>query len=340
MSTLAGAVVPKTGSGVVVDTIPVKTADKLAPGECLVKLSHTGVCHTDLHAALGDWPVPPCVPLIGGHEGVGEIVAIGANTVNSPVKLGDRVGIKWIADSCLNCEQCKNGREQNCYNVKLSGYTVDGTFSQYVVSYVQSVTLIPGNLDSAAAASLLCAGVTVYRALKYSETNPGDWIVLPGAGGGLGHLAVQYAKYMGRRVIAIDGARCRCLDRFTKSKDIVADVKKITGGRGAHAAVVTTASSSGYTQAVDYLREGGKLMAVGLPASAKLEASIFFTVFKSISIKGSYVGNRQDAAEAMDIASTGAVKVTFQLKTLNDIAEVYEDLGKGKIAGRIVLSVE
>ncbi|KAF9009952.1 mannitol-1-phosphate dehydrogenase MPDH1 [Cyathus striatus] len=360
MSTLAGftipktqkvAVVQKTGAGVVVDsTIPVKTAEQLAPGECLIKLSHTGVCHTDLHAALGDWPIPPRVPLIGGHEGVGEVVAIGPHTINSTVKLGDRVGIKWIADSCLNCEQCKNGREQNCYNVKLSGYTVDGTFSQYVVSYVQSVTPIPENLDSAAAASLLCAGVTVYRALKYSQTNPGDWVVLPGAGGGLGHLAVQYAKYMGRRVIAIDGGEekrqlCEKLGAdawidFTKSKDIVADVKKITGGRGAHAAVVTTASPSGYTQAVDYLREGGKLMAVGLPAEAKIEASIFFTVFKSISIMGSYVGNRQDAIEAIDIASTGAVKVTFQLKTLDDIAEVYDDLGKGKIAGRIVLSVQ
>lgn len=345
------AVVAKAGSTVQVrNDQPVKSPADLAPGECLVKLHFTGVCHTDLHAALGDWPVKPMIPLIGGHEGVGTIVAIGKNTSHSPVKLGQRVGIKWVADSCLNCEQCRKGHEQNCYNVKLSGYTVDGTFSQYVVSYVNSVTPIPDNIESAAAASILCAGVTVYRALKYSETSPGEWIVLPGAGGGLGHMAIQYAKYMGRRVIAIDGGEekrklCEELGAdawidYTVSQDIVADVKKITDGRGAHAAVVTTASSSGYVQAVDYLRENGHLMAVGLPGDAKLDASIFFTVFKGITIHGSYVGNRQDAVEAIDIAASGAVKCHYQLKKLSDIEQVYNDITNGKVAGRIVLEVD
>ncbi|KAG6815554.1 hypothetical protein H0H87_000606, partial [Tephrocybe sp. NHM501043] len=312
---------------------PVKSQAELAPGECLVKLHCTGVCHTDLHAALGDWPVPPKSPLIGGHEGVGEIVAIGNHTTDSPVKVGDRVGIKWLADSCLNCEQCRKGREQNCVDAKLSGYTVDGTFSEYVVSFVRHVTLIPKNLDSNAAASILCAGVTVFRALKYSQTTEGDWVVLPGAGGGLGHLAIQYAKDMGLRVIAIDsGAEKKklCQDLgadvwidFKTSKDIVSDVKKATDGLGAHSAIVTTASSSGYTQAVDYLRCGGTLMAVGLPGKANLEASIFFTVFKhavqSISILGSYVGNRQDAIEAIEIAARGAVKCHYAVKTIDDL---------------------
>ncbi|KAJ3557202.1 hypothetical protein NP233_g11803 [Leucocoprinus birnbaumii] len=327
----------------------------------------TGVCHTDLHAAMGDWPVPPKTPLIGGHEGVGDIVAIGHNTVDSPVKIGDRVGVKWIAYSCLQCEQCRNSREQNCENAQLSGYTVDGTFQQYVVSYVTCVTPIPDGLESASAASLLCAGLTVYRALKYSETNPGDWVVLPGAGGGLGHLgasllssvsewsinepsAIQYAKYMGRRVIAIDGGEekrklCDELGAdhwidFTTCKDVTAEIKRVTGGKGAHAAVVTTASSSGYTQAIDYLRENGRLMAVGLPAKATLDASIFFTVFKSITIHGSYVGNRQDAIECINIAASGAVKVHYQLKPIDELENVYVALGEGKIAGRIVLALQ
>jgi len=183
------ALVQKSGAPVQVKSdIPVRQPEDLQPGECLVQLHCTGVCHTDLHAARGDWPVPPNAPLIGGHEGVGDIIAIGKNTINSPVRIGDRVGIKWIAYSCLQCEQCRNAHEQNCEHVKLSGYTVDGTFQQYVVSYVTCVTPIPDGLESAAAASLLCAGLTVYRALKYSETNPGDWVVVPGAGGGLGHL--------------------------------------------------------------------------------------------------------------------------------------------------------
>ncbi|KAF9446237.1 mannitol-1-phosphate dehydrogenase [Macrolepiota fuliginosa MF-IS2] len=349
--TQKAAIVKCSGAAVQVQSnVPVTQPADLKPGECLVKLQCTGVCHTDLHAAMGDWPVPSKTPLIGGHEGVGDVVAIGHNTVNSPVKLGDRVGIKWIAYSCLQCEQCRNSREQNCEHGQLSGYTVDGTFQQYVVSYVNCVTPIPDGIESASAASLLCAGLTVYRALKYSETNPGDWVVLPGAGGGLGHLAIQYAKYMGRRVIAIDGGeekRKLCLSLgadhwidFTTCKDITAEIKRVTGGKGAHAAVVTTASSSGYSQAIDYLRENGRLMAVGLPSKATLDANIFFTVFKSITIHGSYVGNRQDAIECVNIAASGAIKVHYQSRPMDDLEQVYDEMGKGKIAGRIVLTLE
>ncbi|EKM77296.1 hypothetical protein AGABI1DRAFT_86600 [Agaricus bisporus var. burnettii JB137-S8] len=344
------AIVQKSGARVEVrSNVPVKQPEELGPGECLVKMHCTGVCHTDLHAAMGDWPIPTKAPLIGGHEGVGEIVAIGENTTHSPVKIGDRVGIKWIAYSCLECEPCRKSFEQNCENVQISGYTIDGTFQQYVVSYVHCVTPIPEGLDSAAAASLLCAGLTVYRALKYSETGPGDWIVLPGAGGGLGHLVIQYAKYMGRRVIAIDGGeekRKLCLSLgadhwidFKTCKDVTAEIKRVTGGKGAHATVVTTASSSGYSQAIDYLRPNGRLMAVGLPAKTTLDADIFWTVYKSITIHGSYVGNRQDAIECVDIAATGAVKVHYAEKHIDDLEDVYSALNEGKIAGRIVLAL-
>ncbi|KAF5379106.1 hypothetical protein D9615_005953 [Tricholomella constricta] len=349
-ATQTAAIVAERGGSIVVKTDhPVKSQAQLAPGECLVKLHCTSVCHTDLHAAFGDWPLEAETPLIGGHEGVGEIVAIGEHTTESPVKIGDRVGIKWLADSCLNCEQCRKGREQNCDQAKLSGFTVDGTFSQYVVSYVRHVTPIPDGFDSNAAASILCAGLTVYRALKYSQTSPGDWVVLPGAGGGLGHLAVQYAKYMGLRVIAIDtGAEkkelCQGLGAdlwidFKESKDIVADIKRATGGDGAHSAVVTAASGAGYQQAIEYLRKGGTLMAVGLPGKATLDASIFFTVFKSISILGSYVGNRQDAREALDIAARGGVKCHYAVRKLGDLQDIYEELKKGTISGRVVVDM-
>ncbi|KAJ6577652.1 chaperonin 10-like protein [Mycena capillaripes] len=348
--TQTAAVVPSSGAQIEIrHDHPVTSQEDLAPGECLIKLFCTGVCHTDLHAALDDWPLPAKTPLVGGHEGVGEIVAIGNNTSHSPVKVGDRVGIKWLADSCLNCEQCRKGREQNCLEAKLSGFTVDGTFQQYVVSYVNHVTLIPEGFDSNAAASILCAGVTVYRAIKYSQTSPGDWIVLPGAGGGLGHLAIQYAKVAGLQVIAVDtGAEKKklCLELgadkwidFQESKNIVEEIKAITGGLGAHSAVVTAASSSGYKQAIEYLRGGGTLMAVGLPGKASLEASIFFTVFKSISILGSYVGNRQDATEAIAIAARGEVKCIYGLKHLDDLSSVFESMKEGGVAGRIVLEM-
>ncbi|KIK69621.1 hypothetical protein GYMLUDRAFT_90658 [Collybiopsis luxurians FD-317 M1] len=343
------AVVDHSGDSIRIDhEFPVRSPEKLLPGECLIKLDCSGACHTDLHAALGDWPVAAKTPLVGGHEGVGVIVAIGNHTFNSPVKLGDRVGIKWLADSCLNCEHCRKGREQNCLQAKLSGFTVDGTFQEYVVSYVNHVTPIPTGIASDAAASVLCAGVTVYRAIKYSQTNPGEWIVLPGAGGGLGHLAIQYARIRGLRVIAVDTGDAKkelCLQLgaekwidFKECKDIVAEIQSITDG-GAHSAVVTSASGSGYKQAVDYLRPGGTLMAVGLPGKSVLEASIFFTVFKSISILGSYVGNRQDSMEAIDIAARGDVKVHFNTKPLKELESVYEGMKSGSIAGRIVLDM-
>ncbi|KAG6885632.1 hypothetical protein C0993_012050 [Termitomyces sp. T159_Od127] len=315
--TQTAAIVASTGAPIQVKhDHPVKSQAELAPGECLVKLDCTGVCHSDLHAASGDWPLLPKTPLIGGHEGVGVIVAIGDHTTD-------------------------------CVEAKLSGYTIDGTFSQYVVSYVRHVTPIPDGLDSQAAASILCAGVTVYRALKYSKTTAGDWVVLPGAGGGLGHLAVQYAKNMGLKVIAIDsGAQKKklCMDLgadvwidFMESKNIVQDVKKATGGAGAHSAVVTATSSAGYSQAIDYLRCGGTLMVVGLPGRANLETSIFYTVYKSISILGSYVGNRQDSIEAVEIAARGVVKCYYQLRNIKDLQKTYEDLMKGMISGRVVL---
>ncbi|KAF7330167.1 PKS-ER domain-containing protein [Mycena venus] len=353
-------------------TIPkTQTAAVVPTSGAAIEIRHDHpVCHTDLHAALGDWPLPAKTPLVGGHEGVGEIVAIGNNTSHSPVKIGDRVGVKWLADSCLNCEQCRKGREQNCLEAKLSGFTVDGTFQQYVVSYVNHVTLIPEGFDSNAAASILCAGVTVYRAIKYSQTSPGDWIVLPGAGGGLGHLAIQYAKVAGLQVIAVDtGADKKklCLELgadkwidFQESKDIVEEIKAITGGLGAHSALVTAASSSGYKQAIEYLRGGGTLMAVGLPGKASLEASIFFTVFKVrmdfelvevqaahnfiASIRASAFwdhtsATRQDATEAIAIAARGEVKCKFSLKSLDALSSVYEGLTKGGVAGRVVLEM-
>lgn len=348
--TQTAAVVPVLGAKPEIrNDVPVRQPSQLAPGECLVKIICTGVCHTDLHACRGDWPIKPVTPLIGGHEGVGTIVAIGAHTKDSPVKVGQRVGIKWLANSCLNCEQCRTGLEQCCRQAKCSGLTVDGTFSQYAVSWVQHVTPIPEPLDSQAAASILCAGLTVYRALKYSGARIGNWVVLPGAGGGLGHLAVQYAVAMGMRVVAIDtGAEkknlCMTLGAekwidFKETQDIVGAIKETCDGQGAHCAVVTTATSAGYAQAIDYLRPGGSLMAVGLPGCAKLESSIFWTVVKNISILGSYVGNRQDAVEALEIAAAGKVVVKYQLRSLSQLEEVYDGLAEGKIAGRIVLEV-
>ncbi|WVQ80493.1 hypothetical protein IAT38_002598 [Cryptococcus sp. DSM 104549] len=347
-TTQLAAVVPSPGSPLTLDpSFPVPQPSSLRPNECLVRLTHTGVCHTDLHAIRGDWPAPTIMPLVPGHEGVGEVVAIGEGTEGSPVGLGERVGIKWMADSCLGCEFCRRGLEMLCPKLKTSGYSVSGTFTTYVVSYVYHVTPIPDSLPSAAAAPLLCAGVTTYKALKQSNTKVGDWVALPGAGGGLGHLAVQYAKAMGLRVVAIDtGAAkeklCKALGAdvwidFKTSKNIVADIQTATDG-GPHAAVVTAAHSSGYTQAISYLRKAGTLVCVGMPSCA-LDASVFMTVFKMIRIQGNNVGNRQDAVEALELAAAGKVRVVFEEKGLESVTQVFEDMEAGKVAGRVVLTL-
>lgn len=215
-------------------------------------------------------------------EGAGVVVKLGPNA-DQYVKVGDRVGIKWIADACLKCEMCRLGHEANCTEgAKCSGYSVDGTFGQYVKSYAKYVTPIPDNLSLEDASPILCAGVTVYRAIKEAHLSPGQWVVIPGAGGGLGHLAVQYANALGFRPLAIDtGSEKKALAEklgaegwidFKQSKDIVQDVKNITGGDGAHAAIVASAAAQAYTQALEYIRPRGTLVCVGLPADCKIQA--------------------------------------------------------------------
>eukprot|EP00026_Physarum_polycephalum_P007114 Phypoly_transcript_07168.p1 GENE.Phypoly_transcript_07168~~Phypoly_transcript_07168.p1 ORF type:complete len:299 (+),score=56.22 Phypoly_transcript_07168:727-1623(+) len=297
---------------------------------------------------LGDWPLPSKLPLIGGHEGAGEIVAIGDHTVTD-LKIGDKVGVKWLADSCMQCELCRKGFEQNCPHAKLSGFSVDGTFQQYVVSYSNHVSPIPAGLPLDVAAPILCAGVTVYAALKNSYTIVGDYVVVPGAGGGLGHLALQYAKAMGLRTIAIDsGAEkeklCKDLGAtawidFKKESDIIAAVRRVTDGVGAHAAIVAAASGESYEKALEYLRPRGTLVAVGLPADTKIKADVFFTVFDSKRIVGSYVGNRQDAVEALNLAANAGIKPHFTVEPLSNLPSVYERMKAGTVTGRIVLKM-
>ncbi|KDQ59945.1 hypothetical protein JAAARDRAFT_154004 [Jaapia argillacea MUCL 33604] len=326
---------------------PVTQPSSLAPGECLVKLECTGVCHSDLSTSKGEWPLKHPLPRVPGHEGVGIVVAIGEHTTNQDVKVGDRVGLKWIAEVCLRCERCRTGHESSCPNQKTHGYSVNGTFQEYCVSYIDHVTPIPKEITSTDAVCILCAGLTVYKALKQTNTVIGNWVVIPGAGGGLGHLAVQYAVAMGLRVVAIDtgeekkklalklGAE-KFID-FKEVEDIITAVKASTDGLGPHAAVVTAASGAAYNQAVFYLRDNGTLVAVGMPPNALLNIPIIVIVAKAIHIVGSAIGDRQDAIEAMDIAARGKVKCHYDLASLDNINKVFDDMQNGKLVGRIVM---
>ncbi|CAG8900583.1 unnamed protein product [Penicillium nalgiovense] len=319
-------VAEKIGGPLVLKQIPVP---KPGPDQILVKIRYSGVCHTDYHAMMGHWPIPVKMPLVGGHEGAGVVVAKG-DLVNT-FEIGDHAGIKWINGSCSECEFC---RQSDTLCALMRNFL--GTRSMGVP------------LD--AAAPVLCAGITVYKGLKESGVRPGQTVAIVGAGGGLGSLAQQYAKAMGLRVIAIDGGdekreMCHQLGTetyvdFTKSKDIIADVKAATpGGLGAHAVILLAVSEKPFQQASEYVRSRGTLVAIGLPPDAFLKAPVINTVVRMITIKGSYVGNQQDGVEALDFFARGLIKAPFKLAPLKDLPKIFELMEQGKIAGRYVLEL-
>ncbi|KAH3662301.1 hypothetical protein OGAPHI_005551 [Ogataea philodendri] len=342
--------IPKTQKAVVFEKskgpleykdIPVPTPK---PNEILVNVKYSGVCHTDLHAWKGDWPLDTKLPLVGGHEGAGVVVAKGSNVTNFEV--GDLAGIKWLNGSCMGCEFCQQGAEPNCPEADLSGYTHDGSFQQYATGDAVQAAKIPKGTDLAEVAPILCAGVTVYKALKTAELRPGQWVAISGAGGGLGALAIQYATAMGLRVLGIDGGDEKgdlvkslggeVFIDFTKEKDIVAAVQKATNG-GPHGVINVSVSEAAIAQSCDYVRTLGVVVLVGLPAGAVCKSPVFQHVVKSIQIRGSYVGNRQDTAEAVDFFVRGKVKAPIKIVGLSELPKVFELMEQGKIAGRYVL---
>ncbi|TQF71734.1 alcohol dehydrogenase AdhP [Pseudoalteromonas luteoviolacea] len=316
---------------------------EVKPGTILVKVAACGVCHTDLHACHGDWPVKPKLPLIPGHEGVGTIVAKG-DDVNH-LALGDKVGIPWLHSACGHCEHCLQGNENLCPNQQNSGYSVDGGYAEYCLANADYVVKIPSNLSFVDAAPLFCAGVTTYKALKVSEAKPGQWVAIVGAGG-LGHLAIQYAKAMGLNVIAVDSGE----HKLSLAKELGADycidynehnpAEQIqTKFGGVQAVVCTAASKAAFSGAYHSVKRGGKCILVGLP-NDDMPIPIFDTVLKGISVIGSIVGTRQDLIECLDFAAAGKVKAIVQTQPLENINQVFEQMQHNEIQGRIVLTME
>lgn len=310
-------------------------------GEVLVKIEACGVCHTDLHAAHGDWPVKPKLPLIPGHEGVGIVVEV-AEGVKS-IKVGDRVGIPWLYSACGECEYCLSGQETLCENQLNGGYSVDGGYAEYCKAPADYVARIPKDVDPVEIAPILCAGVTTYKALKVSEAKPGEWVAIYGIGG-LGHIALQYAKAMGLNVVAVDISD----EKSRLAKDLGADIvinglkenpveviKQKVGG--VQAAISVAVSRVAFEQAYQSVKRGGFVVVVGLP-NDQLPIPIFDTVLNGVTVRGSIVGTRKDMQEAIDFAVRGKVKPIIERAKLEDINEVFSKMEKGQINGRIVLT--
>jgi propanol-preferring alcohol dehydrogenase len=310
-------------------------------GQILIKTEACGVCHTDLHAAHGDWPLKPTLPFIPGHEAIGLVAAVGSGV--TIVKEGDRVGVPWLYSACGHCEYCLRGWETVCAEAQFGGYTMNGGFAEYLLADPNYVAHVPAGLAAVDAAPLICAGVTTYKGIKESGAKPGEWMAISGAGG-LGHLAIQYAKAMGLFVCAIDiddgklsHAKQVGADLVINAKtgDPAATLKKETGG-GAHGVLITAPSLPAFKQGVAMTRKRGTCVLVGLPPG-EFPVPLFDVVANCITIRGSFVGTRQDMAEALAFAAEGKVKADIELLPLSSINQVFDRLEHGQVASRVVL---
>lgn len=335
---MQAAVVVELGKPLVVRELDIPQP---AAGQILVKTEACGVCHTDLHAARGDWPVKPTLPFIPGHEGIGRVVALGAGV--TAVKEGDRVGVPWLYSACGHCEYCLSAWETVCAKAQFGGYTRNGGFAEYIVADPNYVARIPAGLAARDAAPLICAGITTYKGIKVTEARPGEWIAISGIGG-LGHLGIQYAKAMGLHVCAvdIDEGKLAHATRLgadvvvnAKSADPVEAVKKATGG-GAHGVLITAPSLGAFRQGVGMTRKRGTCVLVGIPPG-EFPVPLFEVVANCVTVRGSFVGTRADMAEALAFAADGKVKADIELLPLSAINTVFERLQHGDVPSRVVL---
>ena len=336
--TMKAAVVRAFGEPLTIDELPVPEP---GPGEILVRVAATGVCHTDLHTARGDWAAKPSLPLVPGHEGVGHVAAVGAGV--DDVREGDLVGVPWLYDACGACEYCRTGWETLCERQRNTGYSLNGTYAEYVLAKADFVGHLPGGCDPAEMAPILCAGVTTYKGLKEAEVSPGDWVGIVGIGG-LGHVAIQYAKAMGLNVAAIDvdPAKLDLAARLGadvavdgRERDQVRQLMKSTGGM--HGVLVTAASTAAFGQGIGLARRRGTVVLNGLPPG-NFPTPVMPVVLKRITIRGSIVGTRHDLREALQFAAEGKVRALITVEPLENVNAVFERMEAGAIEGRVVLT--
>jgi propanol-preferring alcohol dehydrogenase len=336
VTTYKAAVVHDFDRPLTVERVP---AVPLASGQVRVRVEASGLCHTDIHAAHGDWPVKPSPPFVPGHEGVGIVVELGPGV--SEVALGDRVAMPWLGYACGTCDHCVSGWETLCREQKNMGYSIDGGFGEYAVAYARYVVRVPAGIDPFDAAPLTCAGVTTYKAVKVAGTRSSDLVAVFGVGG-LGHLAIQYAAIAGGRVIAVDLID----EKLELARELGAEftvnaakddpVEAIRRLGGADQAIALAVAPRAFEQAYGSLRRGGTLVFVALPADNEVKLPIFETVLNGITIVGSIVGTRGDLREVFELHGAGRTHVIRETRSLDDVNEAIADVEAGRVAARIV----
>ncbi len=339
--TMKAAVCRAYGTPLAIETLPVPEP---ASGEVLIKVEACGVCHSDIHAVDGDWDPPSVLPVIPGHEVTGTVAALGEGV--GELKVGDRVGVPWMFWSCGACEYCTAGMETICLKTEATGYSKPGGYAQYMAAPAAFCARLPEGVDMVEVAPILCAGVTTYRGLKRTGARPGQWVAVVGVGG-LGHLAVQYARAMGMRVAAVDVADDKLalatslgaeLAVNARSADPVAAIQSALGG--VKGVIVSAVAPRAFEQAVGMLRPAGMAVYIGLPGGDRdaIRMSISAIVNGERGVTGSNVGTRLDLAEAVDFATRGLVRSTVETARLDDINAVFDRMRAGRINGRVVLT--
>ena len=311
------------------------------PGEVVVKIEASGLCHTDIHAAHGDWPVKPKLPLIPGHEGVGLVESVGAGVKS--VKEGDRVCLPWLGQACGTCEYCASGRETLCEQQLNTGYFIDGSYAEYAKAAAAYVGKVPAGVDPREAAPLTCAGVTTYKAVKVAGTRSSDLTAVFGIGG-LVHMALQYAKIAGATVVAVDLVDEKLELAKTLGADYVVNAKRedpveaIRKLGGADQAVCVAVSPRAFEQAYRSLRRGGTLVFVALPADNHMQLPIFETVLNGITVVGSIVGTRVDLQECLELHARKRTRVIYETRHLEDVNHCFHEVEEAKVPARLVFT--
>jgi alcohol dehydrogenase, propanol-preferring len=323
-------------------TVEQVAAPALEQGQVRVRVEASGLCHTDIHAAHGDWPVKPSPPFVPGHEGVGIVTELGPGV--NEVAVGDRVAMPWLGYACGVCDYCVSGWETLCEEQQNMGYSIDGGFGEEAVAYARYVVRVPEGVDPADAAPLTCAGVTTYKAIKVAGTRSSDLVAVFGVGG-LGHLAMQYAAIAGGRVVAVDihdeklamARELGATHTVNAAREDPAEAIQRLGG--ADQAIALAVAPKAFEQAFNSLRRGGTLVFVALPADNEVKVPIFETVLNGITIKGSIVGTRTDLREVFELHAAGATHVLRETRPLEDVNEAMADVEAGRVAARVVFSL-
>ncbi|WP_101258152.1 zinc-dependent alcohol dehydrogenase [Streptomyces barkulensis] len=336
---MRAAVVRTLGEPLVIEERP---DPRPGPGQVSVRVEASGLCHTDIHAARGDWPVKPNPPFVPGHEGVGIIERLGDDVTH--LSVGQRVAVPWLGWACGRCEHCLSGWETLCERQKNTGYGVDGGHAEMMLAHADFAQPVPDGIDPREAAPLTCAGVTTYKAVRVAGVGPTDLVAVSGIGG-LGHLAVQYAKIAGATVAAVDVTDDKLSLAAELGADILIDARKedpaevLRKHGGAHAAIALAVDDRATEALQRGLRRGGKLVLVSLPAGGALRVPVFDTVLNGTSVIGSIVGTRQDLAEVFALHAAGRTKVIYETRPLEAVNDCIEEILGGHVRARVVFEM-